>query len=83
MNDCLIIWSTIVSAIATVGIFIFTILNYLIYRQTVMDQEKNEQRFADLLQAIVVSNMTQGSGGAVSISIDNFKRYYSGQTKVF
>jgi hypothetical protein len=82
-NDILVAWSTAVSALAALGILYLTWLNYRFYRLAINSQDRNEKLFADLLQAIVISNMTQLSGGGVSVSIENFKKYYKGETKIF
>jgi hypothetical protein len=70
-----VIISAIVSSISTLGIFFLTIVNYILSKKT-------EQRFSDLLEAIVVSNLTYGAGGAVTSSINEFHKYYTGKTEI-
>ena len=47
------------------------------------EEQRHQQQFSDLLQALVVSNMTTMAGGFVSTGIAEFKKYYRGTTPVF
>lgn len=78
-----IIITTSVTAIATAVIAVYSIFSYQLAREIRKFEQKNREQFSDLLQAIVVSNMTKGSGGSVSTSINNFQQHYKGNTPVF
>ena len=81
--DAIVVVAMIVSAISTAVIAFFSIASWRLTNRIAAEGTTHQDQFQDLLQAIVVSNMTQHSGGAVSISIENFKKYYNGTTRVF
>lgn len=76
--------SVVVSALATVGIFLFTRLNLMIYKELQKKQEEQQQKFNDLLEAIVVATIVSTPNIGVKKDIKrNFLREYKGKAKIF
>ena len=83
--DALLGWSTLVMALATVGIFLFTWLNYRMYVRMKEGNEEQQRRFNDLLEAIVIATILSGpsSWGQFTEAKTKFLREYKGHTQVF
>lgn len=75
--------ATTVSSVATVVIAVYAVVTHRLTKAIHDAAGRSQEQFSDLLQAIVVSNMTAGSGGAVSIAIKNFNNHYKGKTEIF
>ena len=92
MSDTMIMLSSIITAIATTVVAIFSWRSYCLSRdlkKSSEDQNKREDEFKghikDLYQAIVISNILSGpsSFGALTQAIDAFKSQYKGKFKIF
>lgn len=81
--DRIIMISAIVSAVATGVIAFYSIASFRLTRQLSKSSDRYQSQFMDLLQAMVVSQMTHRAGGFVSTAITQFKRYYKGKTEIF
>ncbi len=71
-----------ISILATVVMAVFSCITLVLYWRSERERGRNEKRFQDILSAIVLSNLI-GPKGGTSISIDVFKQYYKGETKIF
>ena len=92
MSDTMVVTSSIVTALATTAIAIFSWNSYCLSKQikkATEDQIKRDEEFKsqikDLYQAIVISNVLSGpsSYGALTQAIDAFKSQYKGKFKIF
>ena len=84
--------SAVVSALATVGIFLFTRLNFMIYKELQKKQgeqqqkfEEQQQRFNDLFEGIVIATLLSGpsSTGDYKGCKEKFLQEYKGKTQIF
>jgi hypothetical protein len=84
--------ATVVMAIATVFLAIFTWQSNKLTREIKRTNDLNEaedkefkQRVSDLYQAIVISNIVTAPGmpGQIKGVIDTFKAHYKGKTVIF
>lgn len=82
-TDCLVTISIVVSAIATVAMAVTSYATLRLTRKISDEGQKYQQQFTDLLQAVVISSMTQMAGGFVSTGIAQFKQHYKGKTIIF
>ena len=92
MSDTMIMISSIVTAVATTMIAIFTWCSYCLSQQikkVTEDQIKRDEEFKsqikDLYQAIVISNLLSGpsSFGDLPKAINAFKSQYKGKFRIF
>ena len=93
MSDTMVVISSIVTALATTVITIFSWRSYCLseeIKKSTEDQGKREEEFKsqvkDLYQAIVISNVFSGPSccGELTQAIDAFKsQYYKGKFKIF
>ena len=83
-----IVLSTLITALATVAIAIFTYVNYQLASKIQKQDKKYRQQTSDLFQAIVISNILSDPEARLgNKNLDNnieaFKQMYKGQTPIF
>ncbi len=80
-----IVASAVISAVATFLIFIFTWLNYRMYRKIQVGHEEERQRFEDLLQALVIATLLTAPSvqGPYTTNKQTFLSEYRGKTPIF
>lgn len=83
-----IVWSTLITALATVAIAIFTFVNYQLASKIQKRDEEYRQQTKDLFQAIVISNILSDPEARLgNKNLDNdieaFKQMYKGKTAIF
>lgn len=83
-----IVWSTLITALATVAIAIFTFVNYQLASKIQKRDEEYRQQTRDLFQAIVISNILSDPEARLgNKNLDNdieaFKQMYKGKTAIF
>ncbi|MEJ2104764.1 MAG: hypothetical protein P8X47_09335 [Ignavibacteriaceae bacterium] len=83
-----IVWSTLITALATVAIAIFTYVNYQLASKIQKQDKEYRQQISDLYQAIVISNILSDPEARLgNIKLDNnieaFKKLYKGDTPIF
>ena len=92
MSDTMVVTSSIVTALATTAIAIFSWCSYCLSKEikkSMEDQSKREEEFKsqvkDLYQAIVISNLLSGpsSFGDLPKAINAFKSQYKGKFRIF
>lgn len=83
--NTLVAVGTIVTAAATVGIFLFTRETFRLYQILQQRQEDQAQRFNDLFEGIVIATLLSGpsSYGAYKDCKKQFLQEYSGKTEIF
>jgi len=83
--NCTIIISSIVSSVAAVGIFVVSFLNYKIYISAKENKESQENKFNDLLEALIISTILSGpsSTGQFNNAKAKFLEEYIGDTVIF
>jgi len=83
--NTLIVVSTSFSALATIGIFIFTLINYRMYQKIKKENKEQQQRFNDLFEGIIIATLLSGpsSYGAYRECKNRFFKEYKGKTKIF
>lgn len=76
---------SLVTAAATVGIFLFTRKTYDLYQMLHKNQKEQEQRFNDLFEGIVIATLLSGpsSYGAYKDCKKQFLQEYKGKTGIF
>ncbi len=77
--------STLITALATIGICIFTWLNYCLYKEIKKNSEEQQQRFNDLFEGIIIATLLSGpsSYGAFNDCKKQFLNQYKGKSKIF
>ncbi len=75
--------SVVVSALATAGIFLFTGLNFLIYKELQKKQEDQQQKFNDVLEGIVIASLISPNEGAYPSRKGIFLQEYKGKAQIF
>lgn len=85
MLNILVALGTLVTAAATVGIFLFTLQTYKLYETMQTKQAEQDQRFNDLFEGIVIATLLSGpsSYGAYKDCKKQFLQEYKGKTAVF
>ena len=83
-----IVLSTLITALATVAIAIFTYVNYQLASKIQKQDKEYRQQTSDLFQAIVISNILSDPEARLgNKNLDNnieaFKQMYKGQTPIF
>jgi len=73
----------VITAAATLAMAFTSYATIRLTKRISNEEQRHQQQFSDLLQALVVSNMTTMAGGFVSTGIAEFKKYYRGTTPVF
>jgi hypothetical protein len=76
----------VVTTIATIIMAWYAGLMYRIYTKIEVDKNQQDQRFSDLLQALVCAELIGAAGAmghAISDTKVNFNRLYTGKTKIF
>jgi len=81
----LLVIEPLLLALATIGIFWFTRLTYNLYRDMQKKQQEQEEKFNDLLEALVIATILSGpsSTGAFGNAKTTFLQEYKGNTKIF
>ena len=86
MNTVIVV-STAVSAFATIGIFLVAWLNIRMYKTLQEKHGEEQERFQDLLEAMVIATLLTGPGHRTGNYFENGKRYfrnsYKGKTLIF
>jgi hypothetical protein len=84
MNTAIVASATI-SAVATVVICFVTCLNYRMYQKIQAKHDEEQQRFGDLMEAMVIATLLSGPSGYGDYSNckKNFSGEYKGETKIF
>jgi membrane protein insertase Oxa1/YidC/SpoIIIJ len=77
--------STAATALATVGMAVFTWLNYRMYREMQRKQAEQQQRFNDLFEGIVIATLLSGptAYGDYDKLKKTFLKEYKGTTTIF
>ena len=84
MNTAIVASATI-SAVATVVICFVTCLNYRMYQKIQAKHDEEQQRFGDLMEAMVIATLLSGPSvvGPYATNKDTFLKQYKGETKIF
>lgn len=85
MENFLMVISTVATGIATVSIAYYTKKMRDIYKSIELSQNESQERTNDLYQAIVIATLqsSNSSPDVLPNFISEFKRHYTGKTKIF
>ena len=85
LMNAILVLSTLVTAMATVGICVFTRQTYRLYNTLHEKQKEQDRRFNDLFEGIIIATLLSGpsSYGAYRDCKKQFLQEYKGATQIF
>jgi hypothetical protein len=82
LMNCTIMVATVIMAIATVGIWVFTKKTYDLHRALESRQDEQEKRFNDFLEALTIATVLSATPEGFETVKKRFFEHYTGSTSV-